>query len=168
MKDIIDFFEKIALPFLNEWGNLVLAFLAFIISLISLRSSSKAQKLQNRINKLELLIKQNEAEKIEIEKKNANHASIGARIIPIGLNKYQLKVSNSGEAIAYNVIARFDGNPYIYIIDKGKQPFDELHPRENYTLPLVVPDGAATKVKIITEWTDASGQTQIKTHMTDL
>ena len=79
----------------------------------------------------------------------------------------RLKVWNSGNATAYNVSARFDGDVGIIIMDQEKQPFEELEARKSYELVLITYSGSASKFRIITEWTDLSGNQHIKTQMGD-
>ena len=90
-----------------------------------------------------------------------------ARVISIGQGKHRLKVWNSGNAPAYNVCAKFDGDPKIIVFSNDKQPFDVLEPNKNYELALIVHSGSAHKFKIVTEWIDADGNHQSKTQMGD-
>ena len=153
--------------FAKEWGALIIAGISLLVAIISLFKSSKAQRLQNKVNELELKIKENELERIAKEKENAELACVEARFITIGQGKHRLKVWNSGNATAYNVTARFDGNVGIMIIDQEKQPFEELEARKSYELILVTHTGSASKFRIITEWTDANGEKHSKTQMDD-
>lgn len=154
--------------FIKEWGELLLSTLAFLLSIVAMAKASKAEKLQNKINELELKIKQYEVEKIEKEKEEESLSCVEARVIAIGNGKYRLKVWNSGNAPAYNVTAKFDGNPELIIIDREKQPFEFLDAKKSYEMTLVVYSGSASKFKIITEWTDASGENHSKIQMDDL
>lgn len=156
-----------AVSFIEDWGALILAAISLLVAVISLLKSSEAQQLQNKVNELELKIKQNEVDKIDKEKKEAALACIEARFITVGKGKHRLKVWNSGNATAYNVTARFDGDVGIMIMDQGKQPFEELEARKNYELALITYMGSAPKFKIITEWTDANGRQHSKTQMGD-
>lgn len=63
--------------------------------------------------------------------------------------------------------ARFDGDVGIIIMDQEKQPFEELEARKSYELVLITYSGSASKFRIITEWTDLSGNQHIKTQMGD-
>lgn len=153
--------------FIKDWGALIIAGISLLVAIISLFKSSKAQRLQNKVNELELKIKENELERIAKEKENAELACVEARFITIGKGKHRLKVWNSGNATAYNVSARFDGNVGIMIIDQEKQPFEELEARKSYELILVTHTGSASKFRIITEWTDANGEKHSKTQMGD-
>lgn len=154
--------------FLDNWGALIIAGISLLVAIISLFKSSKAQRLQNKVNELELKIKQNELERIAKEKESATIACVEARVINVGKGKYSLKVWNSGNATAYNVIAQFDGDVGIMILDEEKQPFEELEARKNYELILVTHFGSSSKFKIITEWTDSNGKHHKKTQMGDL
>jgi hypothetical protein len=153
--------------FIKDWGALILAAISLVVAIISLSKSSKAQKLQNKVNELELKIKENELERIAREKEEAGLACVEARFITVGKGKHRLKVWNSGNATAYNVSARFDGDVGIMIMDQDKQPFDELEARKNYELILIAHNGSASKFRIITEWTDDSGTKHAKTQMGD-
>ena len=89
-----------------------------------------------------------------------------ARFITVGKGQHRLKVWNSGNATAYNVAARFDGDVGIIILDdKEKQPFEELEARKSYELVLVTYFGSVSKFRIVTEWTDEKGKRYTKTQM---
>ena len=166
MEIIIKILQEIV-SFIEDWGALILSAISLLIAIISLFKSSKAQRLQNKINELELKIKENELERIAKEKEEAELTCVEARFITVGKGKHRLKVWNSGNATAYNVTARFDGDVGIIIMDRDKQPFDELEARKSYELVLVTYGGSASKFKIITEWTDGSGKQHTKTQMGD-
>ena len=155
------------LPFIKDWGALIIAGISLLVAIISLFKSSKAQRLQNKVNELELKIKQNELDKIAKEKEDSVLACVEARFITVGKGKHRLKVWNSGNATAYNVSARFDGDVGIMIMDREKQPFEELEARKSYELILITHNGSASKFRIITEWTDSSGKQHTKTQMGD-
>lgn len=118
-------------------------------------------------NELELKIKQNELDKIAKEKEDSVLACVEVRFITVGKGKHRLKVWNSGNATAYNVSARFDGDVGIMIMDREKQPFEELEAGKSYELILITHNGFASKFRIITEWTDSSGKQHTKTQMGD-
>ena len=166
MEVLICIFQKVV-TFIEDWGALIIAGISLLVAVISLVKSSKAQRLQNKVNELELKIKQNELDRIAKEKEKASLACIEARFITVGKGKHRLKVWNSGNATAYNVTARFDGNVGIFIADQEKQPFEELEARKSYELILITHDGSASKFRIITEWTDLSGKQYSKTQMGD-
>lgn len=69
--------------------------------------------------------------------------------------------------IRHHVSARFDGDVGIMIMGQEKQPFEELEARKSYELVLITYSGSASKFRIITEWTDLSGNQHIKTQMGD-
>lgn len=158
---------KEVMPFIKDWGALIIAGISLLVAIISLFKSSKAQRLQNKVNELELKIKQNELDKIAKEKEDSVLACVEARFITVGKGKHRLKVWNSGNATAYNVSARFGGDVGIMIMDREKQPFEELEARKSYELILITPNGSASKFRIITEWTDSSGKQHTKTQMGD-
>ena len=153
--------------FVEHWGSLIIAVISLLVAVISLFKSSKAQCLQNKVNELELEIKQNELDRIAKEKEAASLACVEARFITVGKGNHRLKVWNSGNASAYNVTARLDGDVGIMIMDREKQPFEELEARKSYELVLITYDGSASKSKIITEWTDAKGNHHTKTQISD-
>ena len=159
---------KETVPFIKDWGALIIAGISLLVAIISLFKSSKAQRLQNnKVNELELKIKQDELDKIAKEKEDAELACVEARFITVGNGKHRLKVWNSGNATAYNVSARFDGDVGIMIMDQEKQPFEELEARKSYELVLITHNGSASKFKIVTKWTDSSGNQHTKTQMGD-
>lgn len=150
------------------WGALIISGFSLLVAIISLVKSSEAQNLQNKVNELEIIIKKNELERINKEKEAASLTCVEARVITVGKGKHRLKVWNSGNATAYNVTARFDGDAGIIILDDEKQPFEELEAQKNYELVLVTHFGTALKFRIITEWTDANGEKHSKAQMCDL
>ena len=158
---------KEVVPFIKDWGALIIAGISLLVAIISLFKSSKAQRLQNKVNELELKIKQNELDKIAKEKEDSVLACVEVRFITVGKGKHRLKVWNSGNATAYNVSARFDGDVGIMIMDREKQPFEELEAGKSYELILITHNGFASKFRIITEWTDSIGKQHTKTQMGD-
>ena len=156
---------KEMVSFIKDWGALIIAGISLLVAIISLFKSSKAQRLQNKVNELELKIKQDELDKITKEKEDAELACVEARFITVGKGKHRLKVWNSGNATAYHVSARFDGDVGIMIMGQEKQPFEELE--ESYELVLITHNGSASKFRIVTEWTDSSGNQHTKTQMGD-
>ena len=69
--------------------------------------------------------------------------------------------------IRHHVFARFDGDVGIMIMGQEKQPFEELEARKSYELVLITHNGSASKFRIVTEWTDSSGNQHTKTQMGD-
>lgn len=165
--EIIQEILKAILTFIENWGELIISAIAFVFSVVAMKKASKSEELQNKVNELELQVKQYEIDKINAEKEAANVSCVEARFITVGKGKHRLKVWNSGNATAYNVSARFDGDVGIIIMDRDKQPFDELEARKSYELVLVTYNGSASKFRIITEWTDANGKQYTKTQMGD-
>ena len=166
MEDMINVTQEIV-PSTIEWVSIIISAISLLIAIISLIVSLRAQWLQNKVNKSTLEINQNELERIAKEKENAELACVEARFITVGNDKHRLRVWNSGNATAYNVSARFDGNVGIIIMDQNKQPFEELEARKNYDLILVTHTGSASKFRIITEWTDVNGEKHEKVQMED-
>lgn len=153
--------------FIKDWGALIIAGISLLVAIISFFKSSKAQHLQNKVNELELKIKQDELDKIAKEKEDAEFTCVEARFFTVSKGKHRLKVWNSGNATAYNVSARFDGDVGIMIMDQDKQPFEELEARKSYELVLITHMGSASKFRIVTEWTDSKGNHKTKTQMGD-
>ena len=153
--------------FIKDWGALIIAGISLLVAIISFFKSSKAQHLQNKVNELELKIKQDELDKIAKEKEDAEFTCVEARFFTVNKGKHRLKVWNSGNATAYNVSARFDGDVGIMIMDQDKQPFEELEARKSYELVLITHMGSASKFRIVTEWTDSKGNHKTKTQMGD-
>lgn len=166
--EVMKQFAKAGIQFISDWGELSIAFISLVIAIIALVKSSKAEKLQTRINEMELKLKEYELEKIRQEQEAATLACVEARVISIGQGKHRLKVWNSGNAPAYNVVAKFDGDPRIIILDDKKQPFDVLEAKKNYEIVLITHGGSAHKFRIITEWIDEKGNHHSKTQMGDL
>lgn len=152
----------------TDAAELGIAAISLLVAIIALVKSSKAEKLQNKVNALELKIKEYELEQIAKEKEEANLTCVEARAITIGKGKHRLKVWNSGNATAYNVTAKFDGDPHIILMDQDKQPFEELASQKSYELVMIRYDGSASKFRVITEWTDESGKQHTKSQMCDL
>lgn len=69
--------------------------------------------------------------------------------------------------IRHHVSARFDGDVGTMIMGQEKQPFEELEARKSYELVLITHNGSASKFRIVTEWTDSSGNQHTKTQMGD-
>lgn len=156
------------IAFIEDWGELLIALAALVVSIVAIVKSSKAQKLQNRINELEIQIKQYEVDKIKKEQDEASNSCVEARVVTMGAGKHRMKVWNSGNTTVYNVSASFDGNPGIMIMDRDKQPFEELEPGKNYELVLITYDGSTSKFRIITEWEDKEGIKRSRSQMGDL
>ena len=154
-------------PSIPDWGALFVSGISLLVAIISLIKSSKAQRLQNKVNELELKIKQNELDRIAKEKEAESLSCVEARFITVGKDQHRLKVWNSGNTTAFNVTARFDGDPQIFIMDDEKQPFEELDARKSYELDLLTHLGSASKFRIVTEWTDVNGERHSKTQMGD-
>lgn len=156
---------KDAYSFLQIWGGLIISATSLIIASISLIKASKTQKLQNKVNELEVKLKEYELAKITAEIEAEGKACIEARVINIGKNKNRLKVWNSGNTIAFNVIAKFEEAAGIIMLSDDKMPFDELEPNKNFEVNIIIHYGSASKFKIITEWDDSKGKHHSKTQM---
>lgn len=158
----------IILAFLQNWGALLLSAVSIILASISLYKSSRSQLLQNKVNELEYKIKQYELEKIEKEEVEKKSSCVEARIIHLGKNESRMKIWNSGKNTAYDVTARFEGDPNIMIVSHDKMPFEELDAMKSFELALVVFGGSASKAKVITEWQNSDGERFSKSQMIDV
>ena len=83
---------------------LVISGISLVLAVISFVISVKSQNLQNKVNEIELKLK-----KYELEEKE-KQACVEARIIHEIKNRYKIKVWNSGNSIAKNVVASWDQN----------------------------------------------------------
>lgn len=166
--EVIKEIFKYIVTFIKEWGELLISAVAFIVSIVAMKKASKSEEIQNKINELELQIKQHEIDKIKEENELVNNTCVEARVITIGKGKHRMKVWNSGNATVYNVTATFEGTPGIIIMDREKQPFDELESGKGYELVLVAYGNHNPKFKIITEWEDENGEIHSKVQMGDL
>lgn len=152
---------EVIVSLIKNWGSMVLALFSLVVALISLIKSSKAQKLQAKINSIELIIKENELDKINSEKEKAISSCVEARVIKISNGNYKMKIWNSGNTIVTNVNVELEqGSPAIPIDDK--LPFEELEPAKSFELPIVVYYGAPTKFYVVTTWVDDKGIEQSK------
>ena len=123
---------------------------------------------QDKVNELEIKIKQNELDIIEKEKAKASYECVEAKVMRISPKRTKLKVWNSGNTIVYNVIASFDKETNIIILDESKMPFDELEPGKSFEVSLITHYGSASKFKITTSWDNKEGIHSEKEQMGDL
>ncbi len=166
--EILKVLAEWCVGFLEDWGEMSLAAVSLLIAIISLIKSSKAEKLQLKISELELKIKQYEFDEVTKEQEKSTMSCVEARVVSIGQGKHRLKVWNSGNVTAYDVVAKFEGDTGIIIMDQDKQPFEVLEAKKNYELVLVTHMGSARKFRILTEWKDSSGNVHSKIQMGDI
>lgn len=137
------------IPLIKNCVTYLVPVAALVVSFISLRRS-------NKISKLEEKIKQYEVDKIEAEKSKIPEAEISAHIAKIGMNKYKLKIWNSGDATAYNVNCDIPAE-YGIVMLKDKVPYEYLEPKDSFEENVVISYGSSSKFRIITYWEDEQG-----------
>lgn len=145
---------------------LIISGISLLIAIVSFFYSLPAQKLQNKLNQMELKLKEYELAKKE--KENLKKACVEARVIKIAKGKYRLKVWNSGNETANNVIAEFNEESKIIIGDKEKMPFEILEPQKSFELWIIYHMGCANKFTITTSWEDLNGNKFSKSQMGDI
>lgn len=133
--------------------SLTLAFISFFISI-------KAQHLQNKVNEMDLRLKQYEL--AEKEKQQESVSRVEARIIHETKNKFKIKVWNSGNSIAKNIVASWENSEGIICFDKEKMPFEVLEPKKGFELVIDTYGNAPGKLQIKTEWETESGEKKEK------
>lgn len=153
------------LEYIKTWGSILIAFASLIVAIVSLAKSSKTQKIQNQLNSLEVLIKQQELDRLAEEKKI--RSCVEARVIHISKGNWKLKVWNSGNTTAYNVVATIEENAEVRIFD-SKMPFDELEPNKSFESALLVYMGSSEKFRVTTTWEDENKNTHEKTQVVSL
>ena len=157
---------EVIIYMIQQWGALVVAVCSLLIAIISLVNSSKAQKLQNKVNELELRIKQNEIEKIRLEKEKAISSCVEARVIRISNGKYKLKVWNSGATKVCNI--NIDADDENIFMKDDIIPFEELEPNKSFEIWMLVYTGSPRKFYVTTIWTDGNGVEQRKKQLVSL
>ena len=148
--------------FLKSWGALIIATASFLVAVVSLIKSSQSQKLQNRINQIELLIKQHELKKIDLEKADAERSCVDASVIR-DQNNWKLRIWNSGNTTVYNVYASIDGETGIILLNSN-MPFETLGPNESIDVQLIPSLGSANRFIVTTTWDNNKGIKLKKTH----
>lgn len=115
-----------------EIAALAISAVSLVVAIVSFIYSTKSQHLQDRINEIELKLKEYELE--EKEKEQQKVPCIEARINHITKGKYKIKIWNSGNAVAKNVIASWDKESQIIFFDQEKMPFELLEPQKSFDL----------------------------------
>ena len=152
--------------FLKSWGALIIAMASFLLAVVSLIKSSQAQKLQNKINQIELLIKQHELKKIDLEKADAERSCVDVSVIR-DQNNWKLRIWNSGNTTVYNVYASIDGETGIILLNSN-MPLDALRPNKSYEVQLIPSLGSANRFIVTTTWDNNKGIRQKKTQAASL
>lgn len=145
---------------------LIISALSLVIAIASFFFSIKSQHLQDRVNEIELKLKEYELE--EKEKEQHKAPCIEARINHIAKGNYKIKVWNSGNASAKNVIASWDKESQILFFDQEKMPFELLEPQKSFDLAIFTYSGSPRKLCITTAWEDSDGQQYNKEQWCDL
>lgn len=149
-----------------EIAALAISGVSLIIAIVSFFVSTKSQRLQDQVNAIELKLKKLELAEKEEKKKKA--PCIEARINHITKNNYRIKIWNSGNSIAKNIVASWDKGTEIIFCDNDKMPFEFLGPQKSFDLGFSVYDGSPSKIKITTRWEDEDGEGHSKTQWCDL
>jgi len=149
-----------------EIAAFVFSAVSLALAMVSFFISIKAQNLQNKVNEMDLRLKQYEL--AEKEKEQESVSCVEASIIHEIKNKFKIRVWNSGNAIAKNVVASWDNSNGIIFLDKEKMPFEALEPQKSFELTINTYNGAPSKLCIKTEWEDENGEKKEKTQWCDM
>lgn len=149
-----------------ELAAIIISGISLILSIVSLVGALKSQHLQNRVNKIEIKLKEYQLE--ATEKEQLKVPVVEARIIHIIKNQYRIKVWNSGNGIAKNVVASWDEISGIIYFDRAKMPFELLEPQKSFELTISAYDGAPSKLCITTEWENEQGERHTKKQWCDM
>ena len=145
-----------------DTAALVISGISLVLAVISFVISVKSQNLQNKVNEIELKLK-----KYELDEKE-KQACVEARIIHEIKNRYKIKVWNSGNSIAKNVVASWNNSDGIIFFDKEKMPFEILEPQKSFELVINTFSGAPGKLQIKTEWVTEAGEKKEKIQWCDM
>ena len=145
-----------------DTAALVISGISLVLAVISFVISVKSQNLQNKVNEIEIKLK-----KYELDEKE-KQACVEARIIHEIKNRYKIKVWNSGNSIAKNVVASWNNSDGIIFFDKEKMPFEILEPQKSFELVINTFSGAPGKLQIKTEWVTEAGEKKEKIQWCDM
>lgn len=132
--------------------------ISLIISAIALYQSNKSRKLEKQIQNLELYIKQYQAKEIENIENTPKEAKIKAKVYEITPRKHKLKIWNSGNKRAFNIVAKIPDEYNILQIESEKYPYEYLDPGESFETSVAFHKMSCRKFQIITEWEDENKQ----------
>ena len=149
-----------------EIAALVISGISLLVSIIAFIRSARSQSLQDRVNKVEYKLKEYELN--EKEQEQIKRPCIEARIIPISQGDFKIKVWNSGNAPAKNIMASWEQTGGVFLIDRNKMPFEFLDPQKSFDLRITTCDGVVSKLCITTSWEDEQGKKDSKTQWCDL
>lgn len=137
--------------------NAILSCISLLVSVFAAVLSFKAQKLQNKVNELELLIKQNEVNKMEQRKRDEQIIKLEAQVVYTVKNNYKLRISNVGEVIAYDVNAKVTEGD-VRLLDVGLLPYEILEMKDHFDLTIVNSLSSSRKFKILITCKDERGK----------
>ncbi len=149
-----------------EIAALAISGVSLIIAIVSFFVSTKSQHLQDQVNEIELKLKKLALAEKEEETKKA--PCVEARINHITKNNYRIKIWNSGNSMAKNIVASWDKGTEIIFYDGDKMPFEFLDPQKSFDLNFSVFDVSPSKIKITTSWEDENGESHSKVQWCDL
>lgn len=149
-----------------EIAAFVFSAISLVIAILSFILSFKSQHLQDRVNEIELKLKKYELE--EKEKEQHKEPCIEARIVHVSKGNYKIKIWNSGNAVARNVMATWDNKSQIIYVNHGKMPFESLEPQKHFDLAISTYFGSPSKLCITTSWDGIDGQKHNKEQWCDL
>lgn len=145
---------------------IIISAVSLILSVVSFVLSIKSQKLQDQVNEIELKLKNYEL--AEKEREQHKEPCVEARINHITKNDYKVRVWNSGNAVAKNVVATWDGAKSILCLERDKMPFEFLEPQKGFDLSISKYGGSPSKICIKTAWEDSRGVKNSKEQWCDL
>lgn len=126
----------------------------------------KSQHLQNRVNEIEIKLKEYQLEATERQQQKVPVVEV--RIIHIVKNQYKIKIWNSENGVAKNVVASWDEITGIINFHKEKMPFELLEPQKSFELLIYVYDFHSHKLCITTEWENEQGEKNTKKQWCDM
>lgn len=160
--EVINYWN-VAKEIIKDVAIYIMPIAAFIVSVIALKRSNETMKVQvqlseveEKLKEYELALKKHELEKIQAEENLEKKANVEARIIKISKGNYRLKVWNSGNITAYNIMVSIP-EEYSIIIMKDKMPFEYLEPGNSFEESVVIHMQSASKFKVVSVWEDENG-----------
>lgn len=134
--------------------------LALILSAISVYRTNKISKLEEKINEYDLKLKQYELEEIESTMKK--EARVEARIYRVSKSVNKIRISNIGNADAYQVDYDIpDKYQIILCKDEDVTPIEVLKAGDSFDESVIVHMGSSKKYEVVTTWKDSNGDDQL-------
>lgn len=143
--------------------SLAVSISSLTVAIKSYNSSKKSLNLQNKVNEIELKLKEMEL----AEKEKPKTPCIEAEIKHISDMKYTIKIWNSGNSIARNIVVSWNNTKEITCLDENKMPFEFLEPQKDFELSVIILKSESCKLCITTEWEDSDGKKQKKEQWCD-